>query len=55
MSVLKIISNLIITVILVIIIDFFVSKIFKNEFSIYQNILIGIGTYIGCYFTTKKN
>lgn len=55
MSVLKIISNLIITVILIIIINFFVSKIFKNEFSIYQNILIGIGTYIGCYFTTKKN
>ena len=39
---LKIIGNLIITIILVIIIDFFVSKVFKSEFSVYQDILTGI-------------
>ena len=54
MTKLKIIGNLIITVILVIIIDFFVSKVFKSEFSIYQNIIIGIAAYIGYYFATKK-
>ena len=44
---LKIIGNLIITIILVIIIDFFVSKVFKSEFSVYQDILTGIIAYIG--------
>ena len=51
---LKIIGNLIITIILVIIIDFFVSKVFKTRFSIYQNISISIGAYIGSYFITRK-
>ena len=51
---LKIIGNLIITIILVIIIDFFVSKVFKSEFSVYQDILTGIIAYIGGYFTTRK-
>ena len=51
---LKIIGNLIITIILVIIIDFFVSKVFKTRFSIYQNISIVIGDYIGSYFITRK-
>ena len=50
----KIIGNLIITIILVIIIDFFVSKVFKSEFSVYQDILTGIIAYIGGYFTTRK-
>ena len=54
MTKLKIIGNLIITIILVIIFDFFVSKIFKTRFSIYQNISIGIGAYIGSYFITRK-
>ena len=54
MTKLKIIGNLIITVILVIIIDFFVSKVFKSEFSVYQDILTGIIAYIGGYFTTRK-
>ena len=54
MTKLKIIGNLIITIILVIIIDFFVSKVFKTEFSIYQNIITGIAAYIGYYFATKK-
>ncbi|WP_339126794.1 hypothetical protein LDJ89_10010 [Fusobacterium nucleatum] len=54
MTKLKIIGNLIITIILVIIIDFFVSKVFKSEFSVYQNILTGIAAYIGYYFATKK-
>ena len=51
---LKIIGNLIITIIFVIIIDFFVSKVFKSEFSVYQDILTGIIAYIGGYFTTRK-
>ena len=51
---LKIIGNLIITIILVIIIDFFVSKVFKSEFSVYKDILTGIIAYIGGYFTTRK-
>ena len=54
MTKLKIIGNLIITIILVIIIDFFVSKVFKSEFSVYQDILTGIIAYIGGYFTTRK-
>ena len=54
MTKLKIIGNLIITIILVIIIDFFVSKVFKSEFSVYQDILTGIIAYIGGYFATKK-
>ena len=54
MTKLKIIGNLIITIILVIIIDFFVSKVFKSEFSVYQDILTGIIDYIGGYFATKK-
>ena len=54
MTKLKIIWNLIITIILVIIIDFFVSKVFKSEFSVYQDILTGIIAYIGGYFTTRK-
>ena len=54
MTKLKIIGNLIITIILVIIIDFFVSKVCKSEFSVYQDILTGIIAYIGGYFTTRK-
>ena len=54
MTKLKIIGNLIITIILVIIIDFFISKVFKSEFSLYQDILTGIIAYIGGYFTTRK-
>ena len=54
MTKLKIIGNLIITIILVIIIDFFVSKVFKSEFYVYQYILTGIIAYIGGYFTTRK-
>ena len=54
MTKLKIIGNLIITIIFVIIIDFFVSKVFKSEFSVYQDILTGIIAYIGGYFTTRK-
>ena len=54
MTKLKIIGNLIITIILVIIIDFFVSKVFKSEFSVYQDILTGIIAYISGYFATKK-
>ena len=54
MTKLKIIGNLIITIILVIIIDFFASKFFKTKFSIYQNISIGIGAYVGCNLVTKN-
>ena len=54
---LKIIGNLIITIILVIIIDFFVSKVFKSEFSVYQDILTGIIAYLYrwlFYYKEKK-
>ena len=54
MTKLKIIKNLIVTIILVIIMDLFVSKVFKTKFSIYQNIITGIAAYIGYYFATKK-
>ena len=58
MTKLKIIGNLIITVILVIIIDFFASKFFNYNFSIYEDIITGIiayiGGYIGNYFIIKK-
>ena len=58
MTKLKIIGNLIITVILVIIIDFFALKFFNYNFSIYEDIITGIiayiGGYIGNYFVIKK-
>ena len=58
MTKLKIIGNLIITIILVIIIDFFASKFFNYNFSIYEDIITGsiayIGGYIGNYFVIKK-
>ena len=54
MTKLKIIKNLIVTIILVIIIDLFGSKVFKTKFSIYQNISIGIGAYVGCNLVTKN-
>ena len=58
MTKLKIIGNLIITIILVIIIDFFASKLFNYNFSIYEDIITGIiayiGGYIGNYFVIKK-
>ena len=53
-SKLKFIKGLIFFVIAMVSIDFIVSKIFKSEFSIYQNIIIGIAAYIGYYFATKK-
>ena len=53
-SKLKFIKCLIFFVITMVGIDFIVSKIFKSEFSIYQNIIIGIAAYIGYYFATKK-
>ena len=58
MTKLKIIGNLIITIILVIIIDFFASKFFNYNCSIYEDIITGIiayiGGYIGNYFVIKK-
>ena len=53
-SKLKFIKGLIFFVIAMVGIDFIVSKVFKTEFSIYQNIIIGIAAYIGYYFATKK-
>jgi len=48
MTKLKIIGNLIITIILVIIIiDFFASKFFNYNFSFYEDIITGIIAYIG--------
>ena len=53
-SKLKFIKGFIFFVIAMVGIDFIVSKVFKSEFSIYQNIIIGIAAYIGYYFATKK-
>ena len=53
-SKLKFIKGFIFFVIAMVGIDFIVSKVFKTEFSIYQNIITGIAAYIGYYFTTKK-
>ena len=53
-SKLKFIKGLIFFVIAMVGIDFIVSKIFKSEFSVYQDILTGIIAYIGGYFATKK-
>lgn len=53
-SKLKFIKGFIFFVIAMIGIDFIVSKVFKSEFSVYQNILTGITAYIGYYFATKK-
>ena len=53
-SKLKFIKGLIFFVIAMVSIDFIVSKIFETRFSIYQNISIGIGAYIGSYFITRK-
>lgn len=53
-SKLKFIKGLIFFVIAMVSIDFIVLKIFETEFSIYQNIIIGIAAYIGYYFATKK-
>ena len=53
-SKLKFIEDFIFFVVAMISIDFIVSKVFKTEFSIYQNIITGIVAYIGYYFATKK-
>ena len=53
-SKLKFIKDFIFFVVAMISIDFIVSKVFKTEFSLYQNIIIGIAAYIGYYFATKK-
>lgn len=53
-SKLKFIKDFIFFVVGMISIDFIVSKVFKTEFSIYQNIITGIAAYIGYYFATKK-
>ena len=53
-SKLKFIKDFIFLVVAMISIDFMVSKVFKTEFSIYQNIITGIAAYICYYFTTKK-
>ena len=53
-SKLKFIKGLIFFVIAMVGIDFIVSKVFKSEFSVYQDILTGIIAYIGGYFTTRK-
>ena len=53
-SKLKFIKGLIFFVIAMVGIDFIVSKVFKTEFSVYQDILTGIIAYIGGYFTTRK-
>ena len=53
-SKLKFIKGFIFFVIAMVGIDFIVSKVFKTEFSVYQDILTGIIAYIGGYFTTRK-
>ena len=53
-SKLKFIKDFIFFVIAMIGIDFIASKVFKTEFSIYQNISIGIGAYVGCNLVTKN-
>ena len=53
-SKLKFIKGLIFFVIAMVGIDFIVSKVFKTKFSIYQNISIGVGAYVGCNLVTKN-
>ena len=57
-SKLKFIKDFIFFVVAMISIDFIVSKVFKTEFSIYEDIITGIiayiGSYIGNYFVIKK-
>ena len=53
-SKLKIIKELLFFIVGMIVVRFIISKLFKTEFSIYQNIIIGIAAYIGYYFATKK-
>lgn len=54
MTKLKIIKELLFFIVGMIVVRFIISKLFKTEFSIYQNIITGIAAYIGYYFATKK-
>ena len=53
-SKLKFIKDFIFFVVVMISIDFIVSKVFKTEFSIYSTTIDSIIIYIGIYFFTKK-